>query len=52
MIFGNAWGLLALLGIPIILVIHLFRQRFQARQTSTLFLFGPEEFSSISGRTP
>ncbi len=51
MIFGNPWGLLGLLAIPAIIILHLFRQRFQPHYISTLFLFGPEQFNQASGST-
>lgn len=51
MIIGNLWGLLGLLSIPAIIILHVYRQRFQPRQTSALFLFGPEQLNQASGRT-
>jgi hypothetical protein len=39
MIFTAPWGLLALLGIPAIIAIHLFRRRFPPRPVAGLFLW-------------
>ena len=38
MIFATPWGLLALLAIPGIIAIHLFRRRFPVRPVAGLFL--------------
>ena len=40
MIFTTPLGLLALLAIPAIVAIHLFRRRFPARPVAGLFLWG------------
>ena len=37
--FVNPWGLLALLAIPLILLIHLFRRKFPQRRVAGLFLW-------------
>jgi hypothetical protein len=39
MIFTAPWGLLALLGIPAIIAIHMFRRRFPPRPVAGLFLW-------------
>ena len=41
MIFASPLGLLALLAIPAIVAIHLFRRRFPERPVAGLFLWGP-----------
>jgi hypothetical protein len=41
MIFATPLGLLALLAIPAIIAIHLFRRRFPERRVAGLFLWGP-----------
>jgi len=41
MIFATPLGLLALLAIPAIVAIHLFRRRFPERSVAGLFLWGP-----------
>lgn len=46
MIFATPWGLLALLAIPAIVGIHLFRRRFPVRPTAGLFLW------QLERRTP
>lgn len=51
MIIGNLWGLLALLAIPAIIGIHLFRRRFRPRPISGLFLYGHQPQVPASGRT-
>ncbi len=49
-VFGQPWGLLALLAIPAILVLHLLRRRFRPTPVSGLFLFGEVTPSPASGR--
>jgi hypothetical protein len=51
MILFNPWGLLALLAIPGILAIHLFRRRFRPRAVTGLFLYGPSVRTVAAGRT-
>ncbi len=48
--FLNPWGLLALLGIPAILLIHLLRRKSRTVTTSTLFLVGDVLKSREGGR--
>ncbi|MFC4991750.1 BatA domain-containing protein [Rubritalea tangerina] len=50
MIFSNPYGLLGLLGIPIILVIHFFQRRAKALPVSTLFLVQQTQRESARGR--
>ena len=40
--FSNPLGLLALLAIPLVLYLHLFRRRFEPRRVSALFLFAAD----------
>lgn len=51
MILGNPFGLLALLALPIIIGIHLFRRRFRPRPVAGLFLYGHQPQVPASGRT-
>ncbi len=44
------WGLLALLGIPALVVVHCLQQRPQTRRVSTLFLWETVPMSATSGR--
>ena len=48
--FSTPLGLLALLGLPAIVGLHLYRRRFQPRRTSALFLWGIEDKNPASGR--
>ena len=50
MIFLNLWGLLALLGIPLVLIIHMLQRNSQKIPSSTLFLLDAVEPLSRSGR--
>ena len=50
MLFGNPWGLMALLAIPAILYIHLFRRRYPERPSSALFLWGATAQPDTSGQ--
>lgn len=50
MILGNPFGLLALLALPTIVGIHLFRRRFRPRPVSGLFLYGQQMQVPASGR--
>lgn len=50
MILFNPWGLLALLAIPAIIAIHLFRRRFRPRPVTGLFLYGPTVRTVAAGR--
>jgi hypothetical protein len=48
--FLNPLGLLALLGIPAVIALHLFRRRFKPRRVSALFLWHAHSTTSSSGR--
>lgn len=48
--FQNPLGLLALVAVPAIVALHLFRRRFQPRVVSALFLWADEDRTPISGR--
>jgi hypothetical protein len=50
MILGNPWGLLALLAIPAILAIHVFRRRFRPIVVTGLFLYGAPVLAPVAGR--
>jgi hypothetical protein len=50
MLILNALGLFALLAIPTILAIHLFRRRFRPRPVTGLFLYGPTVKTVAAGR--
>jgi hypothetical protein len=49
MTFATPWGLLALVAIPIIVVIHLFRRRFPLRPVAGLFLWQMAQRSPEGG---
>lgn len=48
--FQNPLGLLALLAVPAIVALHLFRRRFRPRVVSALFLWADEDRTPMSGR--
>lgn len=48
--FANPLGLLALLAVPAIVALHLFRRRFQPRVVSALFLWTDPDATPLSGR--
>jgi len=50
MILANPFGLFALLAVPAIIGIHLFRRRFRPRPVSGLFLYGQQLQVPASGR--
>ena len=50
MYFANPFGLLALLGLPVILAIHLFRQRFPPLIVAGAHLWGAETRVTTAGR--
>lgn len=50
-IFANPWGLLALMGVPVILAIHFLQQRARVARTSTWFLIEKLSPDSARGRT-
>jgi Ca-activated chloride channel homolog len=49
-VFLYPLGLLALLAVPLVAAIHLFRRRFRPREVSALFLWHDEDDLAISGR--
>ena len=49
--FTAPLGLLALLALPAVLVLHLFRRRFQERRIAGLFLFAADALPADAGRT-
>ncbi|MBL8731880.1 MAG: VWA domain-containing protein [Planctomycetes bacterium] len=51
MTFTNPLGLLALLALPAVLVLHLFRRRLPERKVAALFLFADEVLVAAAGRT-
>lgn len=48
--FLNPLGLFALLGIPAVIALHLFRRRFERRRVSALFLWEARSTTTLSGR--
>ncbi|TAJ12827.1 MAG: VWA domain-containing protein [Planctomycetota bacterium] len=48
--FTLPWGLAALVALPAIVALHLFRRRFQPRVVSALFLWAPDDHVVVSGR--
>lgn len=48
--FLNPLGLLALLGVPAVIALHLFRRRFERRRVSALFLWEARTITTLSGR--
>jgi hypothetical protein len=49
-VFAHPLGLLALLGVPLVLGLHLFRRRYRPKQVSALFLWVEEDDVPIAGR--
>jgi hypothetical protein len=49
--FLQAWGLAALLAVPAVIALHLYRRRFQPRPVSALFLWDQASISPLTGRT-
>ena len=49
--FAYPPGLLALLGVPAVVALHLYRRRFQPQRVSALFLWGLADRTPLSGRT-
>ena len=49
--FVNPWGLLALLAVPVIIAIHLFRRRYPVRRVAGLFLWIGATRVQDAGRT-
>ncbi|MBK8978805.1 MAG: VWA domain-containing protein [Planctomycetes bacterium] len=50
MSLGAPLGLLALLAVPVVLVLHLFRRRLPVRRVAGLFLWAPEGLAARAGR--
>lgn len=50
MTFANPWGLLALLALPTILAIHLYRRRYPALKIAGLHLWSSEKRENPAGR--
>ncbi|MCB9914739.1 MAG: VWA domain-containing protein [Planctomycetes bacterium] len=48
--FLNPLGLLALLAVPAVVALHLFRRRFQPKRVSALFLWEARTTTALSGR--
>src|SRR5262245_2122369 len=48
--FANPLGLLALLAVPAVVALHLYRRRFEPRLVSGLFLRGPDDRAPVAGR--
>lgn len=51
MSFTQPWGLLALLAVPVIIGLHLFRNRLPEQRVSAVFLFPGTAVASDGGRT-
>jgi hypothetical protein len=51
MAFTAPLGLLALLAVPAVLALHLFRRRYRPRAVAGLFLFAPDALVASAGRT-
>ena len=49
-LFANPWGLLALLGVPVVLAIHYLQRRRREIPVSTLFLLDAATMEASSGR--
>ncbi len=50
MSFATPLGLIALVGIPAVVALHLFRRRFEQRRVGGLFLFAPDQLRATAGR--
>ncbi len=48
--FANPLGLLALLAVPAVLALHLYRRRFEPREVSALFLWSSPDRTPVAGR--
>jgi hypothetical protein len=49
-VFLHPLGLLALLGVPIVVGLHLFRRRFRPQFVSAVFLWDPQDRTATAGR--
>jgi len=52
LVFLHPLGLLALLGVPIVALLHLFRRRFRTEAVSALFLWTDDLTTDLAGRRP
>ena len=52
LVFANPLGLLALLALPAVVGLHLFRRRFTPRPVSATFLWAPMDRAAHAGRKP
>lgn len=50
MTFASPMALLALLAVPAVLALHLFRRRYRPRRVAGLFLFAPDALVASAGR--
>lgn len=50
LVFGNPWGFLALLGIPLLVLVYFLRRRARVETVTTLFLLGRTQRESKAGR--
>lgn len=48
--FANPLGLLALLAVPAVLALHLYRRRFEPREVAGLFLWAAQDHAPVAGR--
>ena len=48
--FASPLGLIALLAVPAVLALHLFRRRFEPREVSALFLWPGDDRAPVAGR--
>src|SRR5262245_59740425 len=48
--FANPLGLLALVTVPAVVALHLYRRRFEPRLVSGLFLWGADDRAPVAGR--
>ncbi|MEZ5964142.1 MAG: BatA domain-containing protein [Planctomycetota bacterium] len=51
MSFAAPFALFALLAVPVVLALHLFRRRYQPRRVAGVFLFAPDAMTARAGRT-
>lgn len=51
MAFASPLALFALLAVPAVLVLHLFRRRYRPRRVAGVFLFAPDALVASAGRT-
>ena len=51
MTFTAPWALFALLAVPVVVALHLFRRRLRQRRVAAVFLFAGERLVTDAGRT-